>query len=160
MLVVADSSPLIALINIAHVDILPALFGTVVIPPQVAREMAHATRPQVVRDFASSRPTWLVEQAPATIEPIIGLHAGEMAAISLARELNADFLLIDEIVGRRAATDRHLAITGTIGVLELAANKGLLDLGNSFTALKHTDFWISHKLLDERLRLFQARHSS
>jgi predicted nucleic acid-binding protein len=35
MLVVADSSPLIALINVGHIDILPQLFGTVIIPPAV-----------------------------------------------------------------------------------------------------------------------------
>jgi predicted nucleic acid-binding protein len=39
MLVVADSSPLIVLIQIGQIDVLPALFGEVVIPPEVSAEL-------------------------------------------------------------------------------------------------------------------------
>lgn len=85
MLVVADSSPLIVLINIGHTDVLPKLFGEVVVPPQVAAELRQPNRPQRVREFAASPPEWLHERAPAAIEPIPALHAGELAAISLAR---------------------------------------------------------------------------
>lgn len=154
MLVIADSSPLIVLINIDHVDVLPRLFGQVIIPPEVSAELHHPKRPQAVRDFIAARPAWLLERAPAAIEPIPGLHAGELAAISLARELKADLLLIDEVCGRKAAVDRHIPITGTIGVLELAADRGMLDLQDAFARVKKTDFWITHELLDERLRLY------
>jgi predicted nucleic acid-binding protein len=50
-----------------------------------------------------------------------------------------------------------LGITGTVGVLEQAADGKLLDLNEAFDRLKQADFWISHRLLDERLRLYQAR---
>lgn len=157
MLVIADSSPLIVLINIGHVDVLPTLFGQVVIPPEVSAELHQPNRPQIVRDFLAVQPAWLRERMPVAIEPIPALHAGELAAISLARELKADLLLIDEVRGRKAAADRHIPYTGTIGVLELAADKGLLDLQAAFERIKLTDFWISHELLDERLKLHLAR---
>ena len=156
MLVVADSSPMIVLIIIGHIDVLPKLFGQVIIPPEVSAELLNSRRPQDVRDFMSSRPAWLLERMPAAIEPIPSLHAGELAEISLARELKADLLLIDEVLGRKAAAERHIPFTGTIGLLELAADEGLLNLKDAFTLVKNTDFWISNKLLDERLKLYLA----
>jgi predicted nucleic acid-binding protein len=153
MLVVADSSPLIVLIDIGHVAVLPVLFGEVIVPPQVLAELNQPKRPQAVRHFAASRPAWLLERVPTAIQPIPALHAGEVAAISLAQELKADLLLIDEVRGRRAAAERQIPFTGTIGVLELAADRGLLDLQDAFARVKKTDFWISHELLDERLKL-------
>lgn len=153
MLVVADASPLIVLIEVGCIDLLPTLFGQVIIPPEVSAELHHAARPHRVRAFIAAIPPWLAERAPAVVEAIPGLHSGEMAAISLARELKADLLLIDEVCGRKAAGDRHLHFTGTVGILELAADRGLLDLSDAFARLKKTDFWISSELLDERLRL-------
>jgi predicted nucleic acid-binding protein len=156
MLVVADSSPMIVLIIIGHIDVLPKLFRQVIIPPEVSAELLHSNRPQNVRDFMSSRPAWLLERVPAAIESIPSLHAGELAAISLAQELKAELLLIDEVLGRKAAAERLIPFTGTIGVLELAADEGLLDLKDAFARVKNTDFWISNKLLDERLKLYLA----
>jgi|SRR5580704_8232967 predicted nucleic acid-binding protein len=157
MLVVADSSPLVVLINVGHIEVLPALFANVIIPPQVSTELRQSGRPQSVRQFMDSLPGWLLERTPIAIEPIPSLHSGELAAISLAKEMKADLLLIDEMRGRKAAVERQIPITGTIGVLELAADRRLLDLGDAFAAIKRTDFWISHKLLDERLSLYLAR---
>ena len=160
MIVVADSSPLVALVNIGHVRILPALFREVVIPPQIAAELADARRPQSVRDFIAGRPPWLRVQTPTCVEPIPDLHEGECAAISLARELKADLLLIDESDGRLAALARHLQITGTIGILQRAAEQGLLDLADAFAQIKQSDFWISPKLLDAELEKYRARQNT
>ena len=157
MIVVADSSPLIVLVNIGQIQILPALFATVIIPPQIAAELSDAKRPQPVRDFIAARPGWLKVQAPAVIESIPEIHEGEQAAISLATELQADLLLIDETDGRRAALARNLAITGTIGILERAAEGGLLDLSDAFDRIKNTDFWISARLLDSELDRFHRQ---
>jgi predicted nucleic acid-binding protein len=49
MLVIADSSPIIALISLGRVDILPRLFGQIVVPPAVAAELGAAARSQAVR---------------------------------------------------------------------------------------------------------------
>ena len=160
MIVIADSSPLIVLVNIEHVAVLSELFGKVIIPTEVAAELKHSKRPQYVRDFIASRPAWLLEQAPANVVQVPGLHSGELAAISLALELHADLLLIDEVRGRQAAAERQIPITGTIGVLEIAADRGLLDLAGAFAKVKATDFWISHELLDQRLELHRARQQS
>ena len=159
MIVVADSSPLIVLVNIGHIRVLPELFGEVVIPPQIAAELADARRPQAVQDFIAAKPAWLSVRTPARVEPIPELHEGERAAISLAGELKADLLLIDESDGRSAALARHLQITGTIGILQRAAEQGLLDLANAFERIKQTDFWISPRLLDAELARHRAQEN-
>ena len=56
MIVVADSSPIIVLIGIGHIDVLPGLFGQVVIPPEVLAELHQFNRPQSVHDFIAARP--------------------------------------------------------------------------------------------------------
>jgi predicted nucleic acid-binding protein len=160
MLVVADSSPLIVLINIEHIDILPKLFGEVVIPPEVSLELTLSNRPEPVRTFFTSPPLWLVQQSPTNVKPIPMLHPGEVAAINLALEIHADLLLIDEVRGRKAAAALGIRFTGTIGVLEQAGDKGLVDLEDVFGKIKKTDFWISHELLDVRLKLHKERRKT
>jgi predicted nucleic acid-binding protein len=160
MLVIADSSPAIVLVNIGHVEVLPKLFGHIVIPPAVAQELASPSRPQAVRDFAATPPPWLRIERPSIVQPIAELHPGETEALSLALELHADLVLIDERRAYREAVARKLNAIGTVRVLERAAAQKLLDLQNAFDRLKKTDFWISHKLLDERLKLFHQQSGS
>lgn len=159
MLVVADNAPLNHLVRLGTVDVLRVLFGRVVIPSQVADEMLHSRTPDIVRSFVAHPPGWLTIQQPIRVEPIPGLDPGEEAAISLAQELAADLLLIDDRDGRRAAAARRVAVIGTIGVLERAARAGLLDLERAFVALSATDFRIRPVDLEERLRMFR-RHDA
>ena len=103
MIVVADSSPFIVLIAIGHLGVLPQLYGKVLIPPEVAAELGLPVRTEQVSAFISTPPAWLSIRRPTSIEEIPDLHAGKSAAISLARELRADRLIIDEAPGRDAA---------------------------------------------------------
>ncbi len=157
MIVIADSSPIVCLINIGHADLLRLVFAEVLIPPEVAVELNNPTRPQAVRAFLAAKPTWLKVQAPQNLLTIPLIHAGESAAISLAEELRADLLLIDEFDGRRAARERNIPIAGTIGFLVIAAERELIDLSDAFDRVKKTDFWVSHKLLDQELERFNTR---
>ncbi len=155
MLVVADTSPLIALVNIGHTEVLATLFREIVVPPAVVAEISSPARSAVVRQFADAIPPWLRTQTPATLLALPRLHPGEVQALSLALEASADLLLIDERRAYREAQARGMAVVGTVGVLERAASQGLLDLHSAFESLKHSDFWISHRLLDRRLQLFR-----
>ena len=157
MLVVADASPLVGLVKIGHVDVLPALYGGVAIPPQVAAELESPKRPVEVRTFMASRPAWLSVRAPARLEAIAGIDPGELEAISLAKELAADLLLIDEARGRAAAIALGIPTARTAAVLFDAANAGVIaDLKAAFDKLRATNFRVPGKVLDELLSRHQA----
>lgn len=130
MLVVSDSSPLNFLIRLRCQGVLPALFGTILIPPSVQEELTCASTPQAVRDFMEAKTPWLQVRTPATIERIPQLDRGEEAAISLAREVNADAVLMDERAGRLAAVKRGFTTIGLLGILDRADERGLIDFEN------------------------------
>ena len=153
MIVVSDASPINVLVRIGFIDVLPNLFGAVIVPPAVAMELSHSATPQAVRTWIDGRPTWLEIKAPTRIDPTLDFDdVGEREAISLALELKADLLLADDRKARRAALERGLAITGAVGVLELASARSLLDLPQAFRRLRETDFSIAERVLEEALR--------
>lgn len=77
-----------------------------------------------------------------------GLDEGETAAIALAEFLRADLLLIDERDGYRVARRKGLSVTGTLGLLDLAAERGLIDFVQAVTKLEQTTFRRPEALLE------------
>ena len=152
MIVVSDTSPLNYLVLIGHADVLPALFGCVLAPPAVIAELRHGATPAAVQTWAAAPPAWLEIRAPEAVVPQMRLGPGEAEAISLAQELHADAVLIDERKAVTMAEQLGLFVTGTLGVLEIAAEKGLIDLPNAIAALRQTSFRVSQHLLSESLQ--------
>ncbi len=128
--IVADTTPLNYLVLIQATDILPELYRTVLIPPAVKAELAHANTPAVVRAWISQPPAWLevVSLKRPVDSALQHLDAGEREAISLASELQAILLLMDERDGVTIARHRGLKVVGTLAALDLAAAHGLVDL--------------------------------
>jgi predicted nucleic acid-binding protein len=151
MIVVADTSPLNYLVLVQYQDVLPALFGRVLAPPAVIAELRHPGAPPAVRSWASTPPPWLEVRTPVNVDPDVKLGPGEAEAISLARELKADVVLIDERKAFTVARECGLFVTGTLGVLAIAAEKGLVSLPEVLAALRRTSFRVSREVLDELL---------
>ena len=154
MTVVADTSPLNYLVLIDAIDVLPQLFGRVLIPEAVALELQRPRTPPEVASWLTAQPAWLVIQAPTqpasdpADQELERLGAGEREAIMLASQHRPDvLLLIDEGKGRRVANRRKLRIIGTLGILELAAESGLLDLPSTVERLTRTTFYVAPSLL-------------
>ncbi|MGD0301144.1 MAG: hypothetical protein ABSE86_29040 [Bryobacteraceae bacterium] len=59
LIVVADTSPLHYLVQIDHIQLLPRLFGKILIPSVVSDELRHPSAPEVVRNWMSKKPDWL-----------------------------------------------------------------------------------------------------
>ena len=150
MIVIADTSPINYLILIGEIEVLPALFRRVLVPPSVSEELKRPRAPDVVRMCIAQPPVWLEIRAPGRSPgpDLAHLDAGERDAILLAEELGADQIIIDEIRGRREAKRKQLAYIGTLGVLAAGADRGLLDLRSAVNHLRQTSFHISQGVLD------------
>lgn len=129
MIVISDTSPISGLFLIGQLELLPQLFGTVIIPQTVAEELGqlslfgHDTNNLLSRDWLSI----LQVSNFAKLETLRHqLDPGEAEAIALAQELNADFLLIDEVKGRQIAVTEGLHIIGVLGILLQAKQVGLI----------------------------------
>jgi predicted nucleic acid-binding protein len=112
-LAVSDSGPLHYLVLCEAVGVIPKLYGQLVIPAAVARELVHPHTPAAVRSWAETPPQWARIQSPTRIDPATHLGPGEREAIALALELNATQLLVDD----RAARGRQAtaSCTGRLG---------------------------------------------
>jgi len=149
MIVVADTSPLNYLIQIASDHVLPRLYKSIVIPAAVMTELTDTRAPQAVREWLSNAPSW-IEVKPLSFAPELALAylgPGEREAIQLCEELNANLLLIDERDGRLEAKRRGLLTTGTLGVLLAAGELGLIDPQKAYRRLiDETSFRVSASL--------------
>jgi predicted nucleic acid-binding protein len=79
---------------------------------------------------------------------LVILDAGERATIAWAVSLQPDFVLIDDRAGVAAARARGLEVTGTLGLLDRAAQADLINLGAVIAALKSTNFRARQELCD------------
>lgn len=139
-------------------DILHVLFGSVLIPPTVEAELSRPTTPEAVREFIRHLPQWMAVRAPSSIERIPKLDPGEQAAISLAMEIHADLILLDDADGRKAASQRGLSVIGLLGILERAGERQLLDLSVLVPQIP-ADYRIDRVLLDLAVQRSQSRHN-
>ena len=113
--------------------------------------------PELVRQWAYQQPAWLRTESPVAIDPSLDVDIGEAEAISLAVELKADALLIDDRKGRNAAMARGIITVGRIGVLEFAAERQLIDLPQKLDQLSRTNFRISERMLKAALQRDRVR---
>ena len=110
MIVVSDTSPLNYLILIDYQDVLPTLFGQIIIPQAVLNELQHAKTPEKIKHWIAAKPDWL-EVRNVRVNPINkleNLDYGEREAIFLAEELGADAILIDEKDGRAGSCQTRI----------------------------------------------------
>jgi predicted nucleic acid-binding protein len=152
ILVVADTGPLRYLVVIEAIELMPRLYDRVIIPSEVLKELTHPNAPLAVKTWASALPSWAEVRAAAHDELDGLLDPGEAEAIILAEQLKADSLLLDEMEGRREALRRGLPVAGTIGLLEKAAERNLINLEEAFARLCRTNFHISPELLRDSLQ--------
>jgi predicted nucleic acid-binding protein len=156
--VVADTTPLNYLILIGHVEILASLFGEVLIPHAVLEELSHAEAPEAISRWLLETPVWLRISPVEHLDETIQLGRGESEAISLAIERRVKVVLIDERLGRGAAEARGLIPVGTLTLIDLADERGLLDGIAALNDLRQTTFRASPELLGRFEARMRARH--
>ena len=150
MLIVSDTSPILNLVAIERLELLKDLYGSIVIPPAVSAEL-HDNGIFLATD-------WIQVVEPvnrAAVEALrADLDAGESEAIVLAQQLNASLLLIDERLGRRAATQLGLDVTGLLGILAEARKRGLISARAPLLddMIRRAGFWIGDRLRSDYLK--------
>lgn len=143
--VVADSTCLIGLSRIGRLDLLRALFQSILIPPAVFAEVVTlgSGRPGAAEVSAAD---WIATCEPkdhlAVDSLKITLGAGESEAIVIAGEQKADFVILDDSLARQTALRLSLPVIGTVAVLAKAEAKGFIsDLNSALQELRQVGFY-------------------
>ncbi|OAV42611.1 DUF3368 domain-containing protein [Lewinella sp. 4G2] len=144
MIIIADSSPIIALIGIQRLDLLRDLFDTVIITDVVRGEIYHSLPDwiQVETNYSKTLYESFRER----------LDAGEASALAIASDIDDARLIIDEIKGRKQAASLSISFIGTIGLVILAKQRGLIKNGKDVLQdLVDDGFWLSDTLFEKAL---------
>lgn len=156
MKVVSNSTPLIALSRINKFGLLKGYFGEIYISKEMYEEVVTRGGNLFGAEEVASAEWIKVETVGnrIAVESLsIALDKGEAEAVVLAREESA-MLIIDDGDGRRIAESLGLKITGTIGILLLAAADGKLDFKKAIDELIAVGFRLSEKEYKKILRRF------
>ncbi len=153
MLVVADSSPLIGLCRIGMLHLLRETFNHVIVPEAVWRELTSDDASNAgVQELLEA--SWIERRSVADVRLVNllrrDLGPGESEAIVMSREVAADFILMDERLGRSAAQRLGLRCVGLVGFLIEAKRRGLIADASEVANLlrEKAGFWVSQELLD------------
>jgi predicted nucleic acid-binding protein len=125
--IVCNAGPLISLARIGRLDLLPALFGEVIVPPAVHQEVTSDDSLPGARGLAQADWLKIAELHNRTdVERLLSsLDAGEAEVLILARQLDIPAAM-DEKRGRRLASELGVLQTGTVGILLAAKQAGLV----------------------------------
>ncbi len=149
MIVVSDTSPITALTTIGRIELLRELFTEVFVPAAVHIELLRSH---------SSLPDWLQTRHVSTQAAVTRfakiVDTGEAEAIVLAKEMDADRLLIDERKGRRLAQSEGIQVIGLVGVVLLAKRKGLIPNAREVIdrLINEAGVYLDPKLIDSALQ--------
>jgi uncharacterized protein len=158
MPVVSNTSPILGLAAIGHLDLLRKQFGQVLIPEAVVSELQVGTKKrgtEVIR--LVMKQGWLqerrIENTNLARALALELDQGESEAIALALEVNSDHILMDEHDGRSKARAMGLHPVGVLGVLMRAQREGdILSMDTTLKTLREdAGFFIGDELVQRIL---------
>ncbi|MCD8018901.1 MAG: DUF3368 domain-containing protein [Clostridiales bacterium] len=157
MIIVSDSTPIISLLKIHHLDLLYHLFGEIWIPRAVYQELTFNKKfrqeaEQIINSEYIKKVTVEDARFVNRFRQKNGLDIGESEAIILSDEYKADILLMDEVKGRKVAKQMGLQVMGTIGILMAAFDERLLsseDMEQCIKVLQDSGRHISDRLYKE-----------
>ncbi|RLC09790.1 MAG: DUF3368 domain-containing protein [Deltaproteobacteria bacterium] len=155
--IVSNTGPLIGLAIIGHLDILDKIFDEVSVPETVNYEMLEGGSMNTgVASYRNS--LWIqVRQLSDPLDPLLGnvLDAGEAAVIQLARECEADFVLIDERKGRKIARNIYnMSVIGTARILVEARHRGIIgSVREAIVGMRSGGYRIHDNILEFALRM-------
>ena len=154
MIVVSNATPIITLSSIGKIDILKHFFNKVYIPQAVYDEIkskrAYGYK-EIEDDFFE---VMTIEDSFAQDILLNDLDLGEAQTIVLAKELNADIVLIDETIGYNIARSQKLNVKRTLSFLIVAKERGLItEVKPLLDEMIENGRWISRRVYGDVLRI-------
>jgi predicted nucleic acid-binding protein len=154
MLIVADTSALLALAACEGLSLLDALFQDVRVPPAVLRECTVPGKPQAehLEEYLQGKVAEV--DLSEFVIAAAGLGRGELEAMALYRRLHADRLLLDDGRARRVARLNSIAVVGSTGVLLLAKAQDLIpDVKSRLEAIQSAGIYLAEPLVAQALKI-------
>lgn len=156
MIVVVNTSPLIALDRIGCLFILPALYGNILRPQAVIDELTAGKCIYTGSDDLLNAEWMTTVENPPEMALRKELGDGETAAIIIAHKQKADLLILDDLAARNVAREMGLTVTGTVGTILAAYKKGIIkDVESALSDLRACGFHISDKMYNSALRTIE-----
>lgn len=153
--VVVNNTPLVALWSLGRLSLLRDLFEEVWVPPGVSDEFLATETP--LRQAALNENPWIKTVPLTTTRRVLtftGLDRGEAEVLALAEERSARLVILDERKGRRWAQRLGLPLTGTVGLLLLAKEAGLLAaVAPCLEELQKAGLYLDDSLVKSALKL-------
>lgn len=154
MLVIADSSALIALAACEALTTVTELYSDVRVPQSVFNEVTAPGKPHAVELEAFLAGRVVVVDFSRWVLAAGGLGQGELEAMALYKQLSADVLLIDDRRARSVAEHNHINCVGTLGALLLAKHRACIpQIAPYIHRLRATNLYFSDELLIKVLEL-------
>lgn len=127
-IIVSDATPIIAFSKINRLKLLEDIVGDLIIPEGVSRELFAYKKADtgVLKECRWIKTKTVNSQSDVNLL-LPTLDKGESEVIILAKEINADIVVIDELSARKVAIMLGLPVIGTIGLLIAAKEKGLIE---------------------------------
>lgn len=156
--VVSNTTPLITLAGLGKLGLLKDLYGEVLVPEAVVREVEAGRGQGFYADLG--RLPWFktgrIQDRSVMAYLLKDLDEGEAEVIALAGETKADLLIIDERVGRGYAQMMGFDCTGSLGILMKAKEKGLIpEVKPLLMQMRENGIWLSDTLEQQVLKLCQ-----
>ena len=153
--VISNTTPILSLLKIDKLDVLQKLYGEIIIPNAVYKEIEQGISKPYYQNLKEI--SWIkIEEISdkKVLQYFNDLDAGEAEVLILANEINADLVIIDEILGRKFAQKLNINLTGTLGILLKAKELNYIEnISSLITQLKDKGTWINPKLANKVLEL-------
>lgn len=153
--IISNTTPILSLLKINKLEILKELYGQVIIPNAVYQEVEAGKHKEFYKDLTQF--DWLIIKDikdTNSREYFIDFDDGEAEVLILAKEINADLVILDEILGRRYAEILKFNLTGTLGVLLKAKEKKIIkSLKELLNELTEKGTWLNPKLINTVLEI-------
>lgn len=154
MIIIADTSALVALATCDALFLLEKLFGDLFVPSSVYQEciITNKSQAKALQNFLHDKIGDFEDDVFLKLPSNLG--EGEVAAMRLYKKLKANYLLIDDNRARKVAKHNHINIIGSLGVLLLAKQENIIEkIAPFLDKLENSNLYIAKKLLYEIKKL-------